>query len=231
LTNLAVVGLGLVAAAAAPPDAPPAAPRTATTPATAPTTAATRPAVPGPTTARPPQPPAVATAPLPSPKAVALAFAASLDKGDADVARALVAGDGARARWVDAAVALSGALKHLDAAAVARFGEAGRAVSQGQLHLVQSLKALEGAQEKVEGDAATLSLPGAARPLHLVRTAGRWQLVVPGDGDVAGQVALYGRLARAAEATAGEIAGGGYPDATGAARAFAARVTEARLGA
>jgi hypothetical protein len=153
-----------------------------------------------------------------------------LDKGDLDVARALVAGDGDRARWVDAAVALSGALKRLDAAAVARFGEAGRAVSQGQLHLVQSLKALEGAQEKVEGDAATLTVPGAGRPLRLVRTAGRWQLVVPGDGDVAGRVALYGRLSRAADVTAGEIAGGSYADAAAAARAFAARVTEARLG-
>jgi hypothetical protein len=233
IRSLAAIGLALFTVAAAPLDAQPAAPRTATAPGatTTPTTApaSTRPAGTGPTTA-PPPPPVVATAPLPSPKAVALAFAASLEKGDADVARGLVAGGADRTRWVDAAVALSAALKRLDAAASARFGDAGRAVSQGQLHLVQSLKALEQAQEKVDGDAATLTLPGVARPLRLARTSGRWQLLVPGDGDVAGQVTLYGRLTRAADATAGEIAGGSYADAAAAARAFAARVTEARLG-
>jgi len=173
----------------------------------------------------------VATAPLPSPKAVAIAFAASVEKGDADVAQGLVVGGADRGRWVDAAVGLAQALKRLDASAQARFGEAGRGVSQGQLHLVRSLKALEQAQEKVEGDAATLTVPGEPRPLRLARDArGRWQLVVPGDGDVAGQVALYGRLARAADATARELAGGNFADAGAAGRAFAARVTEARLG-
>jgi len=240
--SLAVTGLGLFALAAAPLDAQPAGPGNATapatggaaattpTPATAP--AATRPvAATRPTTA-PPPPPVAATAPLPSPKAVALAFAASLDKGDADVVRGLVAGGADRARWVEAAVGLAQALKRLDEAATARFGEAGRAVSQGQLHLVQSLKALEQAKEKVEGDEATLALPGDARPLRLTRggSGGRWQLVVPGDGDVAGQAALYGRLARAADATAREIATGGFADAGAAARAFAARATEARIG-
>src|SRR4051812_27716984 len=152
--SLAATGLGLVALAAASLDAQPAAPQpatapagaggAATTPATAP--AATRPvAATKPTTAPPPPPPppVVATAPLPSPKAVALAFAASVDKGDGDVARGLVAGNGDRARWVDATVGLAQALKRLDGAATARFGEAGRGVSRGQLHLVASLKALE----------------------------------------------------------------------------------------
>lgn len=231
--SLAVTGLGLFALAGAPLDAQPAAPGNATAPAAGGAatggSAATTPAT-GPATTRPVAATKPTTAP-PSPKAVALAFAASLDKGDADVARGLVAGGGDRARWVDAAVGLARALKRLDAAAQARFGEAGRGVSQGQLHLVQSLKAMEQAQEKVEGDAATLTLPGDARPLRLTRGAGgRWQLVVPGDGDVAGQAALYNRLAHAADATAGELAGGSYADAGAAARAFAARVTEARLG-
>src|SRR4051812_15931430 len=150
--SFAATGLGLFALAAASLDAQPAAPQPATAPAgasgaaTAPATGptATRPvAATKPTTAPPPPPPVVATAPLPSPKAVALAFVASVDKGDADVARGLVAGNGDRARWVDATVGLAQALKRLDGAATARFGEAGRGVSQGQLHLVASLKALE----------------------------------------------------------------------------------------
>jgi hypothetical protein len=172
------------------------------------------------------------TAPTPSPKAVALAFVLSIDKGDATVAKALVPPGEGRARWVDAAVGLSAAVKRLDAAAVARFGEAGRVVSQGQLHLADSVKAVEQAAEKVEGEAATLTLGGSGRSVRLRKADGRWQMLVgpADDAEAAGQVALSERLARAADVTAGEIAAGGYADAGAAARGFAARVTEARLG-
>jgi hypothetical protein len=194
------------------------------------------PAATAPATTRPAATTAPATgtvppaAPLPSPKAVALAFVTSLEKGDATVARALVPGE-EQIPWVDASLALAAALRRLDEAAVARFGEAGRAVSQGRLHLADSLKALEQAQEKVEGDTATLTIPGTAKPVRLVRVAGTWRVAGPATAvEAREQVALYERLARAADLTAGEMADGGYPDAGEAARVFAARVTEARLG-
>src|SRR5438045_6159027 len=79
---------------------------------------------------------APAAAPLPGPKAVALAFAGLIEKGDTSAAKGLVPQDSIHTRWVDATVALASALKRLDAAAVARFGEGtGKAVSQNQLHL------------------------------------------------------------------------------------------------
>jgi hypothetical protein len=205
----------------------------------APAPAAPAPAATAPTTTRPaataPAQAATTTAPapigpLPSPKAVALAFVTSLEKGDATVARALVPGE-EQVPWVDASLNLAAALKRLDAAAVARFGEAGHAVSQGQLHLADSLKAIEKAQEKVEGDAATLTLPGGAKPVRLVRLAGTWRVAGPSTAaEAREQVALYEGLARAADLTAGEIAAGAYANAAAAARRFAQRVTEARLG-
>src|SRR5690349_1184814 len=71
---------------------------------------------------KPPAPPATAPAPAtapvaPAPKAVVLAFAAALEKGDAATAKSLLVPDesGNRAKWVDATIALSGALRKLDA--------------------------------------------------------------------------------------------------------------------
>jgi hypothetical protein len=180
---------------------------------------------------KPAAPPATApVAPPPSPKAIAQMFAAALDKGDAAVAKSLLPGDATHTRWVDATIALSGALKKLDAAAVTRFGDAGKTVSQNQLHLADSFKSLEKAEEKIDGDSATLTLPDQSQPLHLARVGGKWQLQIgPGQKEADRQLSLYARLTHAATTTAGEIADGAFPTAGAAAKAFAARVLEARL--
>jgi hypothetical protein len=180
-----------------------------------------------------PTPPPATTAPsapLPGPKAVAIAFIGSIEKGDAATARGLLPGDPANGRWVDAAVGLSAALKKLDAVAVERFGEPGRNLTHNQLHLADAAKALEQAQEKMEGDWATVTVPGRAEPLGLKKTEGRWQLELSKTSeDLATQTALYTRLTRVAERTAQEIAAGAYPSAEAAARVFTARVLDARL--
>jgi hypothetical protein len=181
-----------------------------------------------------PKPPATAPvapiAPPPSPKAIAQAFAAALDKGDAAAAKALLPADEIHGKWVDASIALSAALKKLDAAATARFNEAGKSVSQNQLHLLDSFKSLENAQEKIEGDSATLMPADQTQPLRLQRVDGKWQLQIgPGKADAPKQLALYARLTKAANTTAEEVAAGAYPSAEAAAKVFAARVLEARL--
>jgi hypothetical protein len=196
-----------------------------------------KPPVPAPAaTPPPPAAPPPTTAPVapPAPKAVALAFASALEKGDAATAKSLLAPDetGNRAKWVDATVALSAALRKLDAAAVAKFGESTKSISQDQLHLGASLKALEQAQEKIDGEAATLTLPGQPRPLLRLRKfdGGQWRLEAgPAKDQTAQQLALYARLLKAATKTTDEIAAGACPSAESAARVFAARVLEARL--
>ena len=171
---------------------------------------------------------APAAAPLPSPKAVALAFAGLVERGDASAAKGLVPQDSMHAQWVDATVALASALKRLDAAAVAKFGDgAGKAVSQNQLHLTASLKSLEQAQEKVEGDTATLTVPESPRPLILRRVEGRWQLQVGATSQR--EIELLHDLAQAADRTAGEIAAKEHASMDGARAVFAARVLDARL--
>jgi hypothetical protein len=176
--------------------------------------------------------PAVLPAPPPPPpKAVAAAYAAALDKGDVPAAAALLpGGEPANAKWVEANVALIGALRKLDAAAVAKFGDAGKVVSQNQLHLTDSFKSLEQAQEKIEGDAATLTVPNQPQPLRLNKVDGKWLLAVAPNGAAeARQRTLYRRLAAAATRTADEITAGKHPTAESAANAFSVRVLEARL--
>ena len=200
------------------------------------------------TLAAPPKPPATTvpppaatrpataptTAPAPAPKALALALATALTKPDATAARSLFApGDKDAAKWVDATVQLVTSLKRLDTASATRFGEAGKAVSQQQLHLLEAPKSLAQAQEKIDGDSATLTLPGESRPLmRLKRHDGVWRPVVAslvaGD-DLSATLALDRRLTHATDRTTDEIATGMYPTPEAAARIFTARILEARL--
>jgi hypothetical protein len=199
----------VLAASVAPAQETATPPATATTPTTAP-----------------------APAPLPSPKAIAIAFAAAVDRGDVAAARALVTPDPADARWATATVELGAALKKLDAAATARFGEGTPSVSQSQLHLSESIKSLEQAQEKVEGDEATVTVAAgrAQPPLRFRKVEGKWSLVPPlPEASLEQTVGLYNRLVKAADRTAKEIASGVYKTAADARAAFDSRVIEARL--
>lgn len=171
------------------------------------------------------KPPATAPA-APTPKAVAAAFAATVDKGDADAALKLTAPD--QQALTRATVTLAGRLKKLESAAVAKFGESARRIAQGRLHLEPAFKALEGATEKIEGESATVSANGNGS-LRLRKVEGQWRVTWGLSAeDLARQVALYERLGEAAEQTAGEIAADSYETLEAAAKAFASRALAIR---
>jgi hypothetical protein len=198
-------------------------------PAKPPATAPPPAIAPAPTTA-----PAPATAPAPTPKAIALALAAALEKRDPAAAKALFpAGDKEAAQWVDATVNLANALKRLDTAAASRFGEAGKTISQQQLHFLDAPRRLAQAQEKIDGDTASLTLPGESRPvMRLNRLQGAWRPIVNSlvdHDDLPATLALDRRLIRATNRTTDEIATSVYPTPEAASRIFAARILEARL--
>ena len=201
------------------------------------TTATTRPATTSPATTslKPPTTtPATATAPVPppAPKAVALSFAGAIDRADQAAAKSLVVPGDTHVRWTESTIKLAASLKKLDAAAIAKFGEPGRRVSQNALGMPDSFAALQQAQEKIEGDRATLALPGAPTPvLSLRRSAnGAWLIDAPiPEADLPRQHRLYAALIEAAERTTTEIAAGAYPNPDHAAAAFARRVLRARI--
>jgi hypothetical protein len=214
--------LALVAAAVLIAPPPVARAQEATKPTTTPTTT-TAPTT-GPTTAP-------AAVPAEPPKAVVAALAAALDKGDVAAAVGHLQADDAHAAWARSTVELVKALKRLDAAALNMFGEGTGSVSQGQLHLVEAFKAVDGAQEKVEGDAATLTTPGQPQPLRLRRAGAKWVVVIAPPDPVAGerQRALYQRLVDVANRTAEEVNAGTLATPEATAKTFAARVLQARL--
>ncbi len=206
----------------------------ATVPATAPSKfPATAPAT-GATTLPATAPATAPAAPPPTPTAIGLAFAAAIERGDAAAAKARAVGEPAHAKWVDATVKLAGSLKKLDAAAVARWGEGGRKVSQNTMGLGEALGALRQAQEKVEGPRATLTQPGGGGPALRLRqgAGGAWRVEAPAQGRaLETQLRLYALLSDAAERTAAEVAAGGFANAEEAAAAFARRVLRARVAA
>ena len=187
----------------------------ATVPTTAPTTAAVAP-------------------PPPPPKAVVIAFAAAINRGDAAAAKTLALPDEAHGQWIDSTVALAAGLKKLDAAAVARFGDAGRKVSQNGLGMTTALGALEQGQEKIEGDRAVVNGAGMnGGTLGLRRGEhGKWLIELPvTDAQRARTRKLYDLLIEAAGQTAAEVSAGRHPSADAAKAAFEQRVLRARIRA
>jgi hypothetical protein len=96
--------------------------------------------------------------------------------------------------------------------------------------MTDAFRGLDQAQEKVDADTATVAAPPNERPLRLRKVNGLWMLEPPlPAADVAGAIELSARHARAAARTADEITAGAHASSAAAARAFAARVLEARL--
>jgi len=165
---------------------------------------------------------------------VVLAFAAAINRGDAAAAKTLALPDQAHAQWVDSTLALAASLKKLETAAVARFGDAGRKVSQNGLGMSSALGALEQGQEKIEGDRAVVNGAGMnGGTLRLRRgEQGKWLIELPAtDAQRARTRKLYDLLIEAAEQTAVEVSAGRHPTAEAAKAAFEQRVLRARIRA
>jgi len=226
------------AAPKADPSPAPATPPAVALPAPNPPPVTPRPVAPSPVT------PPVPAAPRPAPKQVALAAAAAIEKGDATALRALVLSEGISPELADATIALASALRRLDAAAATRFANVTPPVNitQGALDLTRALKAVEGAQEKIEGDLASLTLPAnpAAQPLilRLARRGEDWRMdLTPAQGDSAATtraaqrlLKLYDLLTKAADQTTAELSASQLTTPEEAAALFAGRVLRARAG-
>jgi hypothetical protein len=162
-----------------------------------------------------------ATAENASPKDAAKALFHAISLGDrAGVRAALYAGDEAQEAYADAMADMIIAGNTLGEAAKRQFGVKGSGFGAGTLDPA-GIEKIEQATVKVEGDAATLTVPGQPRPMSFRRDReGRWGLVIldltsttQPVPDVAKQTKLVRMLADAMQTSAREIAAGEYKTA------------------
>jgi hypothetical protein len=156
-----------------------------------------------------------------SPKGAMKSFYEAMEAGDAGAVRALfyTASDTEKA-LADAYAAQLTAAKMLGDAAKNKYGATGDALSKG-MPVRDEIAKLDAAEVTIDGDNATLKLPGQPRPLRLVKFDGRWRLSIADFAgatpeNIAGQTAVIKEMAGvfttvAADITADKFAGA--PDA------------------
>ena len=157
------------------------------------------------------------------PKAAMKNFYQAMESGDAASVRALfhTANDAEKA-LADADAAQLTAARALGEAIKNKFAATGDALSKG-LPLRDEIARLYTAQVAVEGDTATLTLAGQAKPLRLIKSDGHWRLSI---ADYAGvtlatigeQTAVLKDLASVYASVAADISANKFPSAQDAQR-------------
>jgi hypothetical protein len=119
------------------------------------------------------------TVDLSSPKKATTAFAIALQSGDLDQVKASSIGDDSDYKLMETVTSTMTALRRLQDAAVTRFGpEDAKKLGAGVNNNTQITRQVEGADEKVDGDSATILESG--KPLtdviHLKKVNGNWKV-------------------------------------------------------
>jgi hypothetical protein len=167
---------------------------------------------------------------LSTPRSAALAWIDATFMGDARTVHQILVDDPKQRDFLSASLRFSAALRALEAAAVQKFGDAGRNVTG---YPDGSAKTMQG-QLKVEqlGDQAKISSPDASRSLTLRQVEGRWRVDLSAwleDQTLSSLSKSFAQATRAAEEIAAEIAAGKFQSADEAA-AFTARRLNRRSG-
>lgn len=169
---------------------------------------------------------------LATPKGAAKAFATAMENGDAAAAkRASTGGD---PQVIEAMAKLSGNMKKLHDASVAKFGDQGKNLTEGGggPNFSDWSKKIDEATVKEEGDTATLTQKDNAEPLKLKKINGEWKVdVSPMTGEMAGMgTAMFDSMAKAANETADEVKAGKYKTPQEARQALSSKMMSSSLG-
>ena len=113
---------------------------------------------------------------LSTPKNAAKAFAKAMETGDTEVMRHLASGTDAQFAAVKNIADMFGGIRRYEAAAVKKFGDAGKLPPEAKVDLVAEV---EKCDEKIDGDKATLtdkSKPDEKHPMTLKKDNGNWKV-------------------------------------------------------
>jgi hypothetical protein len=182
-----------------------------------------------------PSPPA---ANLSTPKDAAISFGRAVEAGDVAQAQAVTITDAPTKELLAAMVPLVGAMKKLDAAAVAKFGEAGKNVAGSDSPGAQFAGQFKDAEVKETGDTATVTPKKGAEPLMLKKVGGEWKVDLaamtkgPNDAQAMAMVLpMFKQMTKSAEETTVEITSGKYKTVDEAKKAFNAKMMGGAFGA
>ncbi|MDB5321125.1 MAG: hypothetical protein JWN40_2756 [Phycisphaerales bacterium] len=160
-----------------------------------------------------------------SPKGAMKSFYEAMEAGDAAAVRAsfYTATDSEKA-LADAYAAQLTAAKTLGDAAKSKYGATGDALSKG-MPVRDEIARLDAAEVAIDGDTASLKVPGQAKPLRLVKFDGRWRLLIADFAgttpeNIAGQTAVIKEMAAVFNAVAADITADKFPGAPDAQRAL-----------
>jgi hypothetical protein len=173
---------------------------------------------------------------LNSPKEAAQALYQAMQNADSEAVQKIFYMPTEADRQLGTALAdLLVAGKKLAEAAKAQYGADGEAIGAGPVGMEQ-LTRLQQADEKINGDEATLTVPGQAKPVQFHHSDAGWQLEL---ADFSGgtvdsqphQIVLLQNVARALSDSAADINAGKYPTPQQAQSAIQTRLTRVMIRA
>jgi hypothetical protein len=170
---------------------------------------------------------------LSTPKGAARAFAKAMEDGDA--AEAKRASTGGDPQIIEAMAKMTGNMKKLHDASVAKFGDQGKSVAGGGGNgpdFSEWSKKIDEANVKEEGDTATLTQKDGGEPMKLKKVNGEWKVdTTPLTGEMASMgTAMIDSMSKAAAETADDIKAGKYKTAQEAQEALGSKMMGSSLG-
>lgn len=114
---------------------------------------------------------------LSTPKKAAVEFARDLETGDMVAARAAAIGTADEFKLAETISSLVRAARDLRAAAIEKFGDAGKGIPPDGDELIDFSKHVESGTEKITGDSATVGQPDERDPMKLKKAEdGTWRV-------------------------------------------------------
>jgi hypothetical protein len=160
-----------------------------------------------------------------SPAGAMKSFYQALESNDAAAVRALFyTASEPEKQLADAYAAQLTAARALGEAAKNKFGATGDALSKG-IPVREEIARLNTAKVSIEGDKATLTLADQSKPLHLIKSEGRWRLAISDYAgatptNIAVQTRVLTEMAGIFDSVASDISLDKFPTSAEAQRAL-----------
>jgi hypothetical protein len=172
---------------------------------------------------------------LSTPKAAAKTFGQGLSDGDAETVKAAAIANEDQVKALEALVRAVSNFKKVEEAAVAKFGDAGKSIANpGSMSIGDELAKIDTAEEKIDGDSATLTPAESTQPLQLRKIDGQWKVdfaAMPGSEQAAEALPMINAMADAATELADEISADKYKTAEEAKTALKQKLLAAMMAA